>query len=197
MEMEAEREVAVASRKDLIESELLLLRYRRGEPRAFEELVSMWEKPLYYYIRRLVDSEEDAWDSLQDVWCRVVRSLHTLRDPGALPAWLYKIARHAAISHWRRNPQHEPLPEGDDEQALAGEEHEISIAGYEARDIHQAMGRLSLAHREALTLHFLEGFSLAEIGAITGAPVGTVKSRLHHAKAALRQALEGKGDRHA
>ena len=44
-----------------------LVRHRRGDETALPELVSLWERPLFYYIRRLVDSEEDAWDTLQQV----------------------------------------------------------------------------------------------------------------------------------
>ena len=50
-----------------------MLRYRRGDNGAFEELVTIWERPLFYYIRRIVGSEEDAWDVSQEVWLQVMR----------------------------------------------------------------------------------------------------------------------------
>src|SRR5437764_11306621 len=81
--------------------ELLVVRCQRGERAAFEELVREWERPLFYYLRRLVKSEADAWDLLQDVWVKVFRSIRTLREPAALAAFLYTVARNAAVSHVR------------------------------------------------------------------------------------------------
>jgi len=186
----------LASRKERIRSELLVLRYRGGDDGALAELVSMWERPLFYYIRRLVDSEEDAWDLLQEVWCRVIRKIGTLRDPAALSAWLYTIARNTASNHVRNSASFRELTEVDTEVNAVTNMTESSFPAFDAEELHWALGRLSLPHREALILHFLEGFSLAEIAAIVEAPVGTVKSRLHHAKNALRTVLEKEAQRH-
>jgi RNA polymerase sigma-70 factor (ECF subfamily) len=183
----------MASRTVAVQSELLLVRHRRGDPGALPELVALWERPLLYYLRRVSGSEEDAWDALQETWYRVVREVSRLRDDRALPAWLYTVARHAAFSARRRSRPAEALPDGEDAPELPAAEPEPPLAGFEPVDVHRALARLSLAHREVLTLHFLEGFSIAEIGAVTGAAEGTVKSRLHYAKRALRTLLE-KGD---
>jgi RNA polymerase sigma-70 factor (ECF subfamily) len=178
-------------RQAAVQSELLLLRHRRGDPGALPELVALWERPLLYYLRRLLVSEEDAWDALQETWYRVVRELPRLRDARALPAWLYTVARNAAFTLRRRRAPAEPLPDGEDAPGPSLEAPEPSLAGYHAMDIHRALARLSLAHREALTLHFLEGFTVAEIGVVTGTAEGTIKSRLHYARRALRALLEG------
>ena len=85
--------------KEAIYEELLVLRCRRGERDAVEELVRTWEKRLYYFIRRLVDTEQDAWDALQQSWLRVLAGIGRLRDPSALRPWLYRIARHTAFNH--------------------------------------------------------------------------------------------------
>ncbi len=176
-----------------VRSQLLLLRHRGGDRAALAELVTMWERPLFYYLRRLLDTEEDAWDSLQETWLRMVRELPRLRDDRAFPAWVYAIARSVAFSARRRARPTEPLPADDDDGAIPAGAAEPSLAGFDPLDIHRALARLSLAHREALTLHFLEGFSTAEIGAITGTAQGTVKSRLFHARRALKALLEGGG----
>ena len=178
-------------RQAAVQSELLLLRHRRGDPEALSELVALWERPLRYYLRRLLVSEEDAWDALQETWYRVVRGLPRVKDARALPAWLYAVARNAAFTLRRRRAPTEPLPDDEDAPAPLLETPKPSLAGYHAMDIHRALARLTLAHREVLTLHFLEGFTVAEIGAVTGAAEGTVKSRLHYARRALRARLEG------
>jgi RNA polymerase sigma-70 factor (ECF subfamily) len=175
-------------RQAAIRSELLLLRHRAGDAAALPELVALWERPLLYYLRRLLASEEDAWDALQETWYRVVRELPRLRDDRALTAWLYIVARNAAFTLRRRRAPAEPLPDGDDETGLPAQAPEPLLAGFHPVDIHRALARLGLAHREVLTLHFLEGFAVAEIA---GAVEGTVKSRLYYAKRALRALLEG------
>ena len=181
----------MSNRTDAIRSQLLLLRYRAGDRMALGELVDLWERALLYYLRRLVESEEDAGDALQETWLRAVKELPRLRDDRAFPAWLYTIARSVAYRMRRRARPTEPLPEEDGPGApLAGAE-EPAPGRFDPLDIHRALAALSLSHRDALTLHFLEGFSIAEIGAITGAAEGTVKSRLFHAKRALRALLEG------
>jgi len=176
---------------DAVRSELLLLRHRSGDPAALAQLVAMWERPLLYYLRRLLDTEEDAWDSLQETWLRVVRELPRLRQDRAFPAWTYSIARSVAFQVRRRARPTEPLPGDDDAGAIPAGIEEPVLSGFDPLDIHRALTGLSLVHRDALALHFLEGFSIAEISIITGAPQGTVKSRLFHARLALRAKLEG------
>ncbi len=180
----------MASRRDRILSELLLLRYRRGDGRAMEELISLWERPLFYYIRRMAGSEEDAWDALQQVWMQVIRKVGKLRQPGAFPAWLYKIAHNTVVSQWRRTDSFEPLAEDGCLPDTKTNPTSSTFSAFDVRDIHCALGKLKPPHREALTLHFLESFSIREICEIIGVPEGTVKSRLHYAKAALRKVLE-------
>lgn len=150
----------------------------------------MWEKPLYYYIRRLVTTEEDAWDALQETWIRIVHGIGRLRDPNSFPCWIYRIARNATSNFTRDNQRGEPLSDRELDLAAteAGEDQRFSPA--EAEAIHWGLQQLPTAQREVLTLFFLEEFSLSEIGSITGISTGTVKSRLHYAKKALRNLME-------
>jgi RNA polymerase sigma-70 factor, ECF subfamily len=174
-----------------VRSALLLLRHRSGDRAAFAELVALWERPLLYYLRRLLPEEADAWDALQETWVRAVQEQHGLRDERALPAWLYTIARRVAWRARERAHPEEPLPGDDELGAIPAAGEPPGLAGFDALDVHRALAALSLVHRDVLTLHVLEGFSVAEIGAITGTADGTVKSRLFHARHALRKKLEG------
>ncbi len=176
--------------KEYIHSELLVIRYLNGNDQAFVELVHVWERPLFYYIRRLVDTEEDAWDTMQEVWFKVSRKIRRLHDPAAFPAWLYKLAHNSAIDHLRKNPSFKFLPESERAPANPGKEASTLSSDLDADELHWGLGQLSHHHREVLLLHFLEGFSLAEISDITGVPIGTVKSRIYFAKKALREILE-------
>ena len=89
--------------KDFIRCELLVLTWQRGNrENAADELVKLFERPLWYYIRRLVRSEDDAWDALQETFVSVLRSLRTIREGRALPAFVYHTARNAALAQHRR-----------------------------------------------------------------------------------------------
>jgi len=77
--------------KQAIYCELLVLRCRLGRKDALEELVRTWEKPLFYYIHRLIDDEQEAWQILQETWVKALRGIKRLREPRKLPGWLYRI----------------------------------------------------------------------------------------------------------
>lgn len=169
--------------------ELLVLRCKRGEGRAFEELIRQYEERLFYFLRRLVATEEDAWDTLQQTWLRVFRGIRTLESPDRLTVWLYRIARCAALDHRRQRDRRTlPLDDQADVAELAAEADPEDFEDHE--HLHAALGRISLAHREVLTLHFLESFSIEQLAEVLAIPPGTVKSRLFHARRALRTALE-------
>ena len=177
---------------EAIYEELLALRCRRGERAALEELVRTWEKRLFYFIRRLVDNEADAWDVLQQTWIRVLSGMGALREPRSLGPWLYRVARHAAFNHGQVRATYRRLLR--DYPAAAPANEDSAREEFEsAEQVHHGLLHLSLPHREVLTLLFLEDFSVEAIAQILDVPPGTVKSRLHHAKRALR-AVQGKED---
>ena len=176
--------------------ELLVLRCRRGDTAAWRELIRLWERRLFYYVRRIVGGERDAWDVLQQVWLAAYQSLPSLQEPRALRAWLYRIAHRQAISHLRRTGAAPDAGAADIDRAgdVADDlADDASFAAEAAEQVHAALPALSLAHREVLTLHFLEDVSVEEIAAVLDVPAGTVKSRLFHAKRALRAAIERGG----
>ncbi len=178
--------------KQAVLLELLVLRCKRGERQAFDELARQWEQRLLYYVRRLVATEEDAWDVLQQAWMRVLKGIRSLDDPQRLPAWLYQIARCTAVSHWRGHYREQARMEENSELTELAETEE-SVPLEDAEQVHHALSRISLAHREVLTLYFLEDLSLEEMAEVLAIPVGTVKSRLCYAKRALRAMLEREG----
>lgn len=175
--------------KERIYSELLVLRCRRKDRAAFEELIRCWDMKLYYFIRRLVTDEEDAWGILQETWVKVLQGIGSLKNPGSLAAWLYSIARHSAMDHWRKHYAIGQTAEAEEEALMEIPENNTRDFD-DAERVHRGLDRISLAHREVLTLFFLEDFSIDEIASILNVSPGTVKSRLHYAKRALRLVLE-------
>ncbi len=169
--------------------ELLTLRCRRREKEAFDELIGGWERRLFYYIRRLVDDEQEAWDILQETWLKVFRGITSLRNPASLSSWLYRIARNTAVSHLRKDRiEYERYQNG--EYLPTDIEDNVQMSLEDVEELHRALKELSLPHREVLTLYFLEDFSIEEIAEILEVASGTVKSRIHYAKRALKTRLE-------
>jgi RNA polymerase sigma-70 factor (ECF subfamily) len=169
--------------------EWLALRCQSGEASAFDDLIAVMERPLLYYAMSLTGSEDGALDVIQDVWIKAFRGIHKLKDPGSLRPWLYSIVHGIAVDRIRRNTSREQA-----ESALLEdfqEAEEPSFAEEDAAAIHAALLEIGLRHREVLVLHFLEDLSIAEIAAVVGCSEGTVKSRLHYAKRAMKQILEG------
>lgn len=176
---------------DAVRNNLLVLRAQAREEGAFSELVAQYERRVLYYIHRLL-GEADLADVMQEIWIRVFLKIPTLRASGSFRAWLYRIAHDVAVSHLRKKERREIVGLADEELPNAGQAtdwNEFELL-QRADLLHEALGKLSLPHREVLTLRFLEELELAEIAEVVGCSAGTVKSRLHYGKAALRTLLE-------
>lgn len=176
---------------DRTPDEWLALRCLAGEAGAFEELVTLMDRPLRYYAGRLAGGDDRGCDVVQQVWMRALRDLRRgrLRNPAALRPWLYRIAHGIAVDEVRRSASRLRAEEAHAEDADANVQ-EISFASDDAAALHRALDQLEPRLREVLTLHFLEDFSVAEIAEAVGCPEGTVKSRLHFAKRAMRELLK-------
>jgi RNA polymerase sigma-70 factor (ECF subfamily) len=171
--------------------EWLALRCQAGEPGAFEDLIAVMERPLLYYAASLTGNSDSALDVLQDVWIKVFRGIHKLKNPGSLRSWLYPITHGIAVDRIRKNYSREQAEKIQLEEFVEAEEP--SFAEEDAAAVHAALGQIGLLHREALVLHFLEDLSLAEIAEVVGCSEGTVKSRIHYAKQAMKKILGGGG----
>lgn len=178
----------MAKDKQQISCELLVARCRLDEPAAWEQLVRQWEPKLLYFVRRLVDDESEALDVLQQTWLKVLRNISALKDASALAPWLYRVARNAALNHRRVGAAYRAaIAEERNHWQEAAEDQTISCD--DAEQVHYGLSRLSLPQREILTLYFLEGWNFERIADVLGVPRGTVKSRMFHARDALRKIL--------
>lgn len=183
--------MSALDRPSRTQDEWIALRCQAGEQNAFRDLVALMERPLLYYATKLTGNAETALDILQDVWMKAFRGIGSLKDPGSLRPWLYRIAHGMAVDRIRKHISRERA-----EEAHAVEFQEssgISFAEDDAAAVHDALNELAPKHREVLTLYFLEDFSLAEIAAVVGCSEGTVKSRMHYAKRAMKEILSGGG----
>lgn len=176
--------------KESIYHQLLVVRCQSGQRQAWDELVGRWEKPLFYYIRRMVDNEHEAWQIQQETWLHVVRNLHTLKCPAYFPKWLYSICHKKIVSYYRRH--HRQVELRETLCGRAGSNHEADHHFENAEAVHWGLGQIKPVFREVLTLYFLQDLSIDEIAEVLDIPCGTVKSRLYYARLQLRTVLEDK-----
>ena len=177
---------------------LLVVRAQAGDEAAFAELVERYSPRLRYFLRKLLEPERhsgrslrgnDAEDALQDVWLDVFRHLPRLADPQALVAWLYAIARSQAFGRLRKlRGVEQPLDEASMIDTAGEDEGDFSPE--DAARIHAALDELPAEQREVLVLRFLEEMNYEEIARVVGCQLGTVRSRIHYAKLALRRVLD-------
>lgn len=173
---------------DRIYESVLVLRCQAGDRDAFEEIVGRYQPRLRFFLEKMVRDSETADDLLQETWCDVYRKLPGLRDRGAVTSWIYQIARRRALQELRkRRLRFVPLEEPE-----AWADEEPSFTADDAEAVRNALDRLQPAHREVLLLRFVEQMSYEDIARVTGLALGTVRSRIHYAKHALRDELEEK-----
>ena len=175
--------------KEAIYNQLLVIRCRQRQEQAWTELVSRWEKPLLYYIRRMIDNEHQAWQVLQETWLHVVKGIDSIKRPEYLPKWLYSICHHKIVSYYRQQHRHTELQDAIS-SGLDSYEPNGDLPFENAEVVHWGLGQIKPVSREALTLYFLQDLSIGEIAEVLDVPAGTVKSRLYHARQQLRKVLE-------
>jgi RNA polymerase sigma-70 factor (ECF subfamily) len=176
-----------------VSEEDLLQRARRGDAAAFADLCVPHQRRAFNLALRLCGSRELAADLCQEALLRAYTSLGRFRGDSAFGTWLLRIVHNLCIDAMRRRdrrPQssleEEPVPPtgGDDpeEELLRQERRRLLLA---------ALRRLSPEFRAAVVLRDVQGLSYDEAAAVAGVPVGTFKSRLHRARAELRELLRG------
>jgi RNA polymerase sigma-70 factor (ECF subfamily) len=166
---------------------------RAGEPAAWDALFHRYQLPLYVYVFELVNDEPASLDLVQDTFIAAVRHIDSLRDDAKFGSWLFGIAHQKCLQRWRKQNREEALWDQIAEATDDFDEgpDDLLIRHEQEAEFMTLLDRLPLPQRAALLLYFVEDFSLEEIARITNTPLGTVKSRLFHAKRALRKlALE-------
>ncbi len=179
----------------------LIERARTGDTRAFEDLARREERALYRHALRIVGTTTDAEDVVQDALFSAWRSIASFQGL-SFRAWLFRIATNRALDHLRarkRRPElpldppddddvtwAEPVAPGPDLPQLAGDQEALAL-------VEEALGALPAEQRTAILLRDVEGFPYEEIAIITSVEIGTVKSRIHRGRLAVRNALIARG----
>jgi RNA polymerase sigma-70 factor, ECF subfamily len=168
---------------------------RGGGTEAWDALFQRYQLPLFAYVHGLTHDREAGLDIVQEAFVNAVRHIGQLRDDAKFGAWLFGIARQKCVHHWRRTGRDDRLFDRQEDMPaeLPGPEDDAAawLVRRECEDAFAiALGSLPAAQREVVVLHCLEEFPLEEIAGIAAVPLGTVKSRLHHARRKLRELLE-------
>ncbi len=168
----------------------LLARIGAGDRQALADLYLRYRQPLFQYLAQLTPDYGLAEELLQDTLVAVWRSANSFAGRSSALTWLIGVARRQAHNTLRQ--QGIALADVAAFESLAAPDADpadAALAHAAHADLLAAISRLSVIHREALILAFVHELSYSEMAEIVGVPVGTVKSRLNHARRALRAEL--------
>ena len=187
-----------------LSDEQLMLRYQRGDARAFEVLLSRHYRPLFNFLMRYTGNRATAEELLQDVFARVIRGSKDYRKKAKFTTWIYTIARNITIDHSRRQKfrRHRsldaPLGSEDtghtlldtvaDERPSGVGDRTLADAQFKTR-LNETLQNMNIDQREVFLLREFQNLSFKEIAEVVGASENTVKSRMRYALEHLRAAL--------
>ena len=171
---------------------------RRRDPDLLDRLIEQYQHRLLRYLLDLAGNRELAEDLFQETWIRVLERGHQYDGRHEFSTWLYAVARNLTIDYLRRrspisldglleDEDHAPV-EPADTRPLAWE---VVAQHEQAERIRAALVGIPVEYRETVVLRFQEGLALEEIATVTGAKLGTVKSRLYRGLNMLMSRLEG------
>lgn len=183
----------LAQRRDLV----LVEQAREGSLDAFNGLVELYQDHLFALVVRMVPDRDQASDAVQEAFFSAFRNLRSFRG-GSVRSWLSRIAVNAAMDQQRlrkRRPA-QPYPEFEDDtwQPPAGPDADperTTLQIERGRVLHAALASITHDQRNAIVLYDVEGYDYQEIADLTGVSLGTVKSRIHRGRLALRDRLAG------
>ena len=186
----------------------LMLRYQKGDVRAFEILLTKHRKPVFNFILRYVGEKAQAEDLLQEVFLRVIKGADSYQKQAKFTTWLYTIARNLCVDNSRRGKHRKaysldmPMEQDGKEggtlldvvaDKAAGTDRKVISKELHGR-LHAAIGKLSEDQREVFLMREFLDMPFREIADVVGCPENTVKSRMRYALEKLREELEEYAD---
>lgn len=169
----------------------LVERFARGDSKAFDTIVEKYEQRVYAIALRMTGNVEDARDTMQEVFISALRALRSFRGDAQLSTWIHRVAVNASLDMLRKRKRHvaHPLEEAGDRPSDEVEPEEAAARAARAVEVQRALQNVSSDYRAVLVLHDLQDLDYAQTAAALDIPVGTVKSRLHRARAEMAAML--------
>ena len=168
-----------------------------GNRRDFDVLIERWQKPLFNFVLRFMNSEEEARDACQDAFVNAYRNLSKFKKQSKFSSWLFKIAINRCNTLLKKRKRwrtfFDPMAEGEQFADTVAEEHNMEQV-VEREQIYARMRRAISAlppeQKTVLLLKEYEGLKFHEISEMLDCPLSTVKSRMYYALDGLRKALK-------
>jgi RNA polymerase sigma factor (sigma-70 family) len=170
------------NRSDKILDELLVLQAQDGDHKSLAVLVTRWHKKLVAYSYRQTHDMEVSKDLVQEGWQAIIKSIGSLKDPAKFRVWAFRIV-HNKVINWIRSQQKQRVME----QELQFEENSQEEEDPDFGPIRRAIDKLPSEQRTILTFFYHHNYSMKEISEILNINVGTVKSRLYHARQKVKE----------
>jgi len=169
----------------------LLDRFQGGDRRALEEIVSRYQKPIFFFILRMVWNETDAADLSQKTFVNAFRNIRSFDRRSNFKTWLYRIAINACKNHFRDDPRRREVT--IEEMVFTDRTNPLNhiISEEQRRRLSMALNGLPEKQRQAVILKVYQGLKYREIAEITGCAEGTAKANFHFAVKKLREILQG------
>jgi RNA polymerase sigma factor (sigma-70 family) len=160
-----------------------------GEQHLYAEMVDQYKRYAYTIAQKILQNRPDAEEATQDAFVKAYHHLKGFNQQSKFSTWLYRIVFNTAISYKRKNKQQFQSLENTFVE-YRGEGEGMLEKTDRKKFLNLAMAKLNEADRTALTLFYLQEFSLEEIAEITGMPANTAKVRIHRARLRLADELK-------
>ena len=160
---------------------------------AFNTLMSVYSEPVYWQIRRMVASHDDANDLLQNCFLKVWNNLHNFRGDAKLSTWLYKIAVNETINFLNKERQRNNMTEGntDDEFLMRNLESDTYFDGDQLqKELQKAIMQLPEKQRIVFNMRYFDEMKYEDMSEILGTSVGALKASYHHAVKKITAAIQ-------
>lgn len=186
----------------MIDEKILISKAKEGDKKAFEEIISLYEKKVFSTIYYMVKNENEVEDIAQEVFVKIYRNLKNFKEESSLYTWIYRITINVCIDELKKKKNvvyiDEKIETADGEMEMQledtakGPEH-LAEDEELKRKITNCIRKLPIDQRTMIILRDIKGFTYMEIAEMTKINLGTVKSKINRARTALKQILEEDG----